>query len=317
MGAWKAVLNPSVVVCDEVIGGCHGEDITGRPVADRVSEVSPTPISVTSTDGESIAVHDLGGTGPDVFIVHATGFCGRAYESFAAALGDRFHCYGVDLRGHGDSPAPRSGNFSWDALAADLLAVFDHFGAGSARVFGHSVGGAAALLAEAARPGSVARAFLYEPVVFPTGYRHPGGESPMAGPARRRREVFASRAEALARYATRPPLGHLRADCLAAYVEHGFEDLPDGTVRLKCRAESEASVFSQEETVTIDRMATVASQVVVAQGTRNTGPGPARSAPMIAEQLPNATLLPYPHLAHLGPLQDPETVAQDVAGFFS
>ena len=279
--------------------------------------MSRSPISVTNADGERIAVHDLGGAGPPVFVVHTTGFCGRAYEFFAAGLADTLHCYAIDLRGHGDSPAPRSGNFAWDALAADLVAVFDHFQARPALVFGHSVGGAATLLAEVAVPGSVARAFLYEPVVFPEEYRHPGGDSPMAGPARRRREVFPSRAEALARYATRPPLGHLRADCLAAYVEHGFADLPDGTVRLKCRAESEAAVFSQEEAVTIDRMVGVATPVVVAQGTHRAGPGPGRAAPMIAERLPNATLRTYAHLSHLGPLQDPDMVANDVAEFLS
>ena len=233
----------------------------------------------------------------------------------AAALADRFHCWAVDLAGHGDSPAPQAGGFSWDAMALDLLAVFDHLALKPAIVFGHSVGGATTLLAEVARPGTIERAFLYEPVVFPVGFRHAGGQSPMVGPALRRREVFASRADALVRYAARPPLGLLRADCLAGYVEHGFEDLADGTVRLKCRAEHEAAVFGQEESVTIDRMATVATDVVVAQGTRHNHSGPGQAAPMIAAGLQRARLLAYPHLGHLGPLQDPEMVGKDVAEF--
>ena len=61
--------------------------------------------------------------------------------------------------------------------------------------FGHSVGGATVLLAELARPGLLDAAYLYEPIVWPVGFAHEG-PNPMAGPARRRREVFGSRAEA-------------------------------------------------------------------------------------------------------------------------
>ena len=50
--------------------------------------------------------------------------------------------------------------------------------------------------------------------------------------ARRRRANFPSRADALHRYASRPPLNELRADSLFSYVEHGFRDMTDGTVTL-------------------------------------------------------------------------------------
>ena len=267
---------------------------------------------VDSSGGVRVAVHDLGGRGEPLVLCHATGFCGRAYEPLAAALSDDFRLWAVDLRGHGDSAAPTDGDFAWSGMADDLLAAVEHLGVPSIHAFGHSLGGATVLLAERARPGVVRSAWLYEPIVWPVGFEHPGGTNPMAGPARRRREVFGSRAEALARYARRPPLGRLRADALWAYVEHGFEDRSDGTVRLKCRAEYEAATFEAETVVTVDRFEGLAPPVTVAVGRRDGPEGPERLAGPLVEVLARGRLVGYDHLGHFGPLQDPETVAADV-----
>ena len=265
-----------------------------------------------SSGGVGIALHDLGGDGDPLLICHATGFCGRAYEPLAAVLAARFRVWAVDLRAHGDSTSPADGDFSWTGMADDALAAVDAIGVSSIRGFGHTLGGAVLLLAELARPGVVSLAYLYEPVVFPPDFRHVGDDNPMAAPARRRREVFDSRADALWRYAGRPPLGELRADALAAYVEHGFEDLDDGTVRLKCRADDEARTFEAETKMTIDRVEGLAVPTVVAVGERSGEPGPAAFAPDIAAAMRHARLVRYPHLGHFGPLQDPETIAADI-----
>jgi pimeloyl-ACP methyl ester carboxylesterase len=274
---------------------------------------------VDGADGVRIAVHDLGGRGEPLLLLHATGFCAHAYGPLVAHLIGHHHLWGVDLRGHGHSTAPGNGNFDWFTSAADVLAAVDAIGARELVAFGHSLGGAMVLLAELARPGLVRAGYLFEPIVWPTGFAHPGGENPLATGARRRREVFASRAEALERYASRPPLGMLRADCLAAYVEHGFADLDDGTVRLRCRGESEAATFNAEIRVTVDRVTSVGSRLTLAVGGRRPPPslpgpevGPAALAPAIVATLPDARLIEYPTLGHFGPLQDPETIAADI-----
>lgn len=273
------------------------------------------PHRIPSSDGVVLALHDLGGSGPPLVVVHATGFCGRAYELLAAPLAAHHHVWALDLRGHGDSTVPGDGNFSWDAFAGDLLVAVDHLGVASVAAFGHSVGGATVLLAELARPGVLDAAYLYEPIVWPTEFAHEG-PNPMAGPARRRREAFASRAEAFVRYASRPPLGLLRADALWAYVTHGFEDLPDGTVRLKCRSTSEAATFEAETAMTLDRVVGVAPPITVAVGDRRApgspDHGPAELAPSLVAGLAAGRLVRYAHLGHFGPFQDPETVATDV-----
>ncbi len=59
---------------------------------------------IEASSGAKLALHDLGGGGPKtLLILHANGFCGRAYLPLARALHEQFHCYALDMRGHGDS----------------------------------------------------------------------------------------------------------------------------------------------------------------------------------------------------------------------
>lgn len=269
-----------------------------------------------STTGTTIAVHDLGGTGPALLICHATGFCGGAYRPLAAALADHHHVFAIDARGHGETPPPADGDFDWRGTADDVLVAADaiaEVAPGPLHVVGHSMGGAVALCAESTRPGTFATAYVYEPIV-PPGALPPGRSqaNPMAEAARRRREVFPSRAEALARYASRPPLGVLRADSLAAYVEHGFEDVTDDdghpAVRLRCRGESEARTFESNPAIHLPRVRDVAIPTVVAVGDLDPGMV-ADFSPALAAALPHGTLERHPTLGHFGPLQDPAAIA--------
>lgn len=266
---------------------------------------------VPSTRGVELQLHHLGGEGDVILVAHATGLCGRAYEGLARVLATELSVWAIDFRGHGDSTAPTDGDFVWHGMADDVLAAVDAVApAGRVHGFGHSMGGAALLLAERVRPGLLRSAFLFEPVVSPTG-RPLNVENRMSSAARRRRRTFPSKAEALLRYATTPALGLLRADGLAAYVEHGFRETPDGTVELKCDPEHEARTFEHSSTLPLDQAAEVDVPAVVAVGGREAHVGPGAMAAPVAEAL-RGRLITYPHLAHFGPLQDPETVGADV-----
>lgn len=271
-------------------------------------------LQVPSTDGVTVAVHDLGGgaDAPPLLLCHATGFCGPVYLPLAATLARRYHVYAVDVRGHGWSTPPANGDFSWDRISTDVLAAVDALGLDRVVAFGHSLGGAMVLFAELGRPGLIEAAYLFEPIVFPVGFSHPGGVNPLGVGAMKRKATFGSRSEVLSRYASRPPLGLLRADCLWHYVEQGFVELPEGGVTLRCAPSSEAGVFNSEDKTTIDRIAPVQSRVTVAMGRRGAEAGPGRLAAAVAETLPHGRLLGYDHLGHFGPLEDPDTVAGDV-----
>ncbi len=270
---------------------------------------------VHAADGVAVAVHELGGTGPPIVFAHATGLHGLVWRPVATHLADAFRSIAFDERGHGDSGLPPDLDFDWRGFARDALAVVDAVTAAPFGV-GHSSGATALLLAEQARPGTFRALYCFEPVIVPAD--PPLGRDLgnwLAAGARRRREVFASREEALANYAGKPPFDRWTAEALAGYVEHGFADQPDGSVRLKCRGEHEALVYEMATAHDgFARLGEVRCPVLVARG----GDTEAMSPPALnglVERLPDARIEVLPGLAHFGPLEDPAAVAASIRGF--
>jgi len=200
-------------------------------------------VEVAGADGVAIAVHDWGGPGPDVVMLHPNGFCAGLYEPIARRLRDRCRPVAVDLRGHGASSAPEEPEaYAFERLAADVLAVVDELGITRAVGVGGSLGGAVAVLVDRLRPGLWSRLLLAEAVAFPLPEAATGAENPMAAGARRRRARFPDRQAVVDAYRDRPPLSQLAPEALEAYVRWGTVDDGDG-VRLACPPEVEAAVF--------------------------------------------------------------------------
>lgn len=280
--------------------------------------------SVTAPDGLAIAVHELGGVGPTLLLDHATGFHGRVWAPLAGALADRYRCLALDHRAHGDSASPPPGTLTWDDLASDTATVVDQVGPERPFALGHSMGGACLLVTEARRPGTYAAIAVYEPIIFPPERDDGERPSPLVEGARRRRPDFASFEDAEQNYARKPPLDALRADALRAYVRHGLratDGRGGGGVTLKCRPADEARVFeSARDQTWWDVLPAVRCPVLVMHGTTATPTGiegVARHGAPLAEHLPAGERLGFEDLGHLGPLEQPERVAEAVATFFA
>lgn len=271
-----------------------------------------------SSDGVELAVHDLGGHGSPLLVVHATSFCARAYEPLAASLARRFRCWAVDLRGHGRTLSPPGLGYAWSGFAADVLAAVDGLGLGDAHdaqpvaAVGHSSGGAAVLLAEAERPGTFAALWCYEPIVWPDPERARNRAARLAEGARHRRERFPSRQEAYENFASKPPFSTMAAAALRAYVDEGFAEEPDGSVVLRCPREVEATIYLQAvEGDRFSRLGDVGCPVTIACGGRTDAIRP-EVGDVLVGALPFARLRVFDELGHFGPLEDPLTVAAAV-----
>jgi pimeloyl-ACP methyl ester carboxylesterase len=267
----------------------------------------------------SLVVHEWGGTGDPILLAHPTGFHGYMWKPIAERLVARGRrVYSFDFRGHGESDAPDE-DYSWFNFADDVLAVTDHLGlAGDPNLLacGHSKGGASLLLAEAKRPGTYARLWLYEPIVFP--YDTPLPPQPnfeMSTTARKRRNVWSSRDEALSSYSSKPPLNVMTDESLRAYVDYGLRERSDGTFELKCSPEVEARVYSMGPNHDAwAKLPSIEPPTLVGCGGASRDIGEAL-ATRIADRLANGKLEVFPGLDHFGPQEDPDGAVDSMIAF--
>jgi pimeloyl-ACP methyl ester carboxylesterase len=89
----------------------------------------------------------LGGNGPRLLILHATGFHGLAYTPLAAALKQQYDCYLLDFPGHGAAAGTTLPSYTVPAVAEYLTGAVDSAGLRGCLCFGHSAGGAFAIIA--------------------------------------------------------------------------------------------------------------------------------------------------------------------------
>jgi pimeloyl-ACP methyl ester carboxylesterase len=273
-------------------------------------------------DGLRLVVHDWGGDGEPVLLAHPTGFHGRIWAPVAerlAAHGRRV--YSFDFRGHGDSDAPDLAleTYAWRGFADDALAVTRHLdldGRPGLLACGHSKGGAALLLGEANAPGTYARLWVYEPIMFPAESPLPPNEEfGMAEAARRRRNAWPSIDAAFESYASKPPLHVMTAETLRAYVDYGLRDRGDGVFELKCAPDVEARVYTMGPNNGAWRDLTkVDAPVRVVCGETSTDISPAFGA-RIAERLRHGSLEVMMGCGHFGPQQDPDEAGASMLRF--
>jgi len=276
--------------------------------------------TVTSSAGVRLALHDLGGAGSwrTLLIAHATGFHGRAYAPLAARL-PGFQVWAPDLRGHGDSTRPDHGGFNWEGLADDVGAVAAAIAGGAPLYgFGHSMGAAVMLLAEARRPGTFRAIYAFEPIVMPPEIpRETERRSVWVEGTRKRRRDFASLDEAFENFKGKRPFADFTAESLHAYLDHGFNRLESGALRIKMDPDDEARMYQMSpEHPTWDHLHEVRCPVVIASG-RPEPNTPAAWTERIASRLPDARVETFRDLGHMGPFEDPDRIAAAVERFYA
>jgi pimeloyl-ACP methyl ester carboxylesterase len=284
--------------------------------------------TATTSDGVPVAFTDLGGAAdePPLLFAHATGFHGHVWRPVARRLTDAFHLFTFDERGHGDTPPSEDGQ-SWHGFARDALAVVDANGLADQRPFGvgHSAGGAALILAELERPGTFRALWCFEPILppampasMPAATTGPPNTNPLAAGARRRREVFPSKDAAYENYAGKPPFQVLDPEALRAYVDDGFTELDDGTVRLKCRGEIEARTYEMAGGHhAVERLGELRCPVVFASGGRTDTMFSGDYLVRLAERVADGRTEVFDELGHFGPLQDPDAIAASIRRAFA
>lgn len=275
--------------------------------------------------GVEIAVLDWGGDGPPALLHHANGFCGALWAPVAESLRKRFRILAVDARGHGASSRPDPslpGSYRWSEMAEDLAAVgarlLDDLGAARfALGLGHSFGGTLTLAAASRHPGLFERVLMVDPVIIPkaaagTPVRREHARS-MAERARRRRDGWASRAEARAHLASRELFADWLPRALDLYVAFGLRDREGGGVELACPGAVEGAIFAGDQGMDILRVAVeVDVPVRILRATR--GSFPRAVFEELVRPMAAADVVPV-EAGHLMVMESPDRVVDEVLRF--
>ncbi len=278
------------------------------------------PVLIDATDGVRLATfHQASsGTGPTVLFAHATGFCAGVWGPMATGVrAGRF--VAMDFRSHGRSTAPIDGDLAWEGVARDVRSCITASDVTGPLVgVGHSMGGAALLLAEAAQPGTFASIWAYEPIVMDPAFgpSHDTGSALAAGAARRH-PSFPDRETARANFASKPPLSDFTPAALDAYLDGGFRVADDRSMHLRCQPEAEARFYEMGGVHSgWDQLPQITCRVRILCGNAD-HPGPASFAAAVAERLPRGELGRFDHLGHMGPMQAPEELAADLTSWIA
>jgi pimeloyl-ACP methyl ester carboxylesterase len=184
---------------------------------------------------------------PPVLLSHGTSFVAEVWDEVATALASRYTVYAFDRRGHGASHKPAADRYHFVDYASDVCAVIETLGLYDVFGIGHSAGATDLLLAAKLLPRRFSRLFVMEPTVMDPRASRDARLSDKAtanvqGVLRRQAE-FDSADAAFQRFRAAPAFAQWTDRALWTYIRHGFEQLPDGRVRLLCTPEIEAAML--------------------------------------------------------------------------
>ena len=260
--------------------------------------------------GGEMAALDFGAPERPVDLVfsHANGFNAQTYRTILAPLAEEMRILAIDLRGHGASTlaADPEGWAGWQTYATDLLGLLAAGTEGPVVLAGHSMGATTSLLAAAREPARARALVMFEPVFIDPARQSSARKSPLAQGAKRRRDIFPSRAAALEAYRGRGAFRTWSEAQLADYVAAGFRETGDGQVALACRPDWEAANFAVHNYDPWAALAGVGAPVRIFRAeTESTG-----AALDTVAEIPGVRMEVVPGTTHFLPMERPDLVRQ-------
>ncbi|UCF92586.1 MAG: alpha/beta hydrolase [Desulfobacterales bacterium] len=287
-------------------------------------QAEPAEGFIDTADGR-IHYLDWGGSGRATHFLHGNGFCAGTYNPFIKYLIEDLHIIASDVRGHGDSVQLNHKRIRhWKTFAEDLKTLVEQTLPPPVIGIGHSLGAVATYIAAAQYPRLFAAIILIDPVILPRkllaliafmtllGLK---GNIPLAKAARRRRQIFQGKKEALKLFAAgRGIFKSWSREFVDAYLECGLLEKDAQTAILKCDPELEAQIF---ESVPLDvwRYAPkIACPVQAIRGAHSDIFGPA-AAERLGKIIPDYEWETIPDSGHFIPMEKPQACARAIADF--
>ena len=183
--------------------------------------------------------------GPDMLLLHATGFLPWLWHPIARSLAGKYNIvvpYFCDHR----SSEPETGGLGWDILADDLYKLCSSLKLKDPFVTGHSMGGTIITLCAAQHKILPAGMILIEPIFLPEisySRKITVEQHPLASKSINRRSRWDSSEEALSYLKNRKLFSKWDGEMLDLYTKYGMITGDDGGLTLACSPRKEASLL--------------------------------------------------------------------------
>jgi pimeloyl-ACP methyl ester carboxylesterase len=210
-----------------------------------------------------LALHDYGGSGRDLLLLHGGADNIETWRELAPLLRPNFRVFGYDARGHGASPTPESASVG--QMVEDVFSVADELGFERPLLVGHSMGGVNALLA-AARADRFAAVVALDAV--PRWWSRPNLTRAEFEEIGRSRGVgWVGTAEELEREVAAAGEGNEHAELIRAVLRRNHELDGDGQLHRKPRPDYAlrlGQIYQGPDSgLTLERMATARCPVLL------------------------------------------------------
>lgn len=257
----------------------------------------------------------------EILFLHATGFNAITYQSLIEPLGAFAHAAAVDLRGHGRStlPAQPPRLRSWNRYRDDVIQLIEATAPSGVVLSGHSMGATVALLVAGRRPELVRGLVLADPVLLPGEYYTWNSlpllnlltpSNPLAKQALRRRNAYASPAEAADALRGRGAFRTWRSPFLDDFVIDGVLRQDDGGYALACAPAWEAATFNAhryDPWSAIRRLRKRRMPIILLQAERESTAQPDTDV-RVHSVRPDAAVTRVPGTTHFLPMERPYVV---------
>ncbi len=257
---------------------------------------------------------------------HANGYPPECYAPLLERLAQPRRVLAMPMRPLWPGAQPHDLK-DWLALSDDLLDFMQQQGLQRVVGAGHSLGAIATLRAALKAPERFAALVLIEPVLMPpwvnllwqaiSALGLAERAHPLVGAARRRRQVFASRAELYESYRRKPIFRYIDDQNLRIFTDALVSDLPDGTCKLRYSVDWEVQIYATGVKADLDLwrgLPGLKMPILIIRGaeTDTTWASTARLVQLIRPQTRVAAL---EHATHLAPLEQPQQIAALITAF--
>jgi pimeloyl-ACP methyl ester carboxylesterase len=270
-----------------------------------MTTVSPVREVMFDTGEVQINCVELGGEGPPLLLIHGLSSSWQSWVGVVPQLTAGWHCYAMDLRGHGASGHVKGG-YHRDKYAADAAAVIrGHIGE-PVHLIGHSLGATTAMGACALVPDMVKAVIYEDPPMF--SHTRPGNSGRSRFGARLEQIKSAKSAEELAELASEPGFtGQAGLDRARRWLQMDINVL-EATVDRSASAGWDAEGQLRKATP---------RALLLQADPDNGGALTGEEAARTMELLPDATLTQWPDSGHNMHAQFPERFVETVRTFFA